>query len=148
MSRRKPVDLSIRGGVGVTETLELLDSSVTGQTHKHIIQYVYSNNYTINRSKHLCTSPQTCSGHKSKANASASQNLTITCLAKLILQAGQRFRHLQYLDICHASDHHSYIESVKQWTQSRKLNTVMPREEVEKSVNTEFSISRQASDIS
>lgn len=59
----------------------------------------------------LCfpTETHTCSGHRSKAKASANQILTITCLAKLILQAGQQLRHLQYLHIsCHASDHHSY----------------------------------------
>lgn len=45
---------------------------------------------------------------QAKAEASASQILTITCLAKLILQAGQHLRHLQLSThfFCHASHHH------------------------------------------
>lgn len=47
---------------------------------------------------------------KKQSPASASHILTVTCLAKLILQAGHQFRHLQYLHIYrHASDHHSHV---------------------------------------
>lgn len=43
-----------------------------------------------------------------KSIASASEILTITCFAKLILQIGQPLTHLEYLHItCHALDHHS-----------------------------------------
>lgn len=79
------------------------------------MQYVHSQQLHTEKEQTpaFFVSPQrhthTCSGHRSKAKASANQILTITCLAKLILQAGQQLRHLQYLHIsCHASDHHSY----------------------------------------
>lgn len=45
-----------------------------------------------------------------QSKASASHILTITCLAKLILQAGHQFRHLQYSHMYHhASDHQSHL---------------------------------------
>ena len=70
------------------------------------IQYVHSQpSHTRKREQTPLT--HACSAHRSEA--SANQILTVTCLAKLILQAGQQLRHLQYLHIfCHALDHHSY----------------------------------------